>query len=216
MVVDQNGTGLAGAVLQAEGCATQSDATGHYSVRCDPANYQFAVSHPNYLSNVVQVDATHWGDIPVAKVTLTSVPDAPGLYAQHNGLFVPIAPALFQREQSEDSLHYCSSGSPTAIAKDDRWLDVHGVDWRIYAIGSDHCFYHLKRVKDNLWSGEDHAIAPASAEAYGERLEGIAWRQWVHPGLAPGDYAIVEWLDGTFVPEDVGQGSYRGWLIHVQ
>lgn len=208
---------LAGVTLDATGCRAVTDGTGEFIARCDPAVYSFTVHHPDYLDQQIRVDANRRGGILVPTVTLRPVPTEPGLYVESEGSFRKLAAGVLKRTdipaaEGPATLRYCAEGRPEAVTTAGRWLDVHGVDWRIFKADDNGCFYKMTETRPGIWSREAEELKPRASTPF---REGESSRLSVDPGLPPGRYAILEWLGETPVEEPTGEGLYRGWWIEV-
>ncbi|HND28568.1 MAG TPA: carboxypeptidase-like regulatory domain-containing protein [Myxococcota bacterium] len=218
VVQDQAGVPLPGASLEAEGCSAVSGPDGRFAVRCEPGSYTFAVSHPGHLPHSVRVNADRRGGIPVPTINLVSVPTDPGIYVEEETGFLPLPSSPFRREdsptgESPATSRYCPTGSPTSVRANARWLDVHGVEWRIFRVGEDDCFYRLRELRKDVWTRDADEVTLSSNEAFSAT---DAQRRWIQPGLSPGRYVIAERLGDTFVPATVADNSYRGWYLEVR
>lgn len=218
VVEDQAGVALPGARLQAEGCEAVSGGDGRFAVRCEPGIYSFNVTHPGHLPRSIRVDANRRGGIPVPDISLLAVPSEAGIYIEEDTGFFPLPGTPFRREdspagESPATSRYCVNGSPTPVRGDSRWLDVHGVEWRLFKVGEDDCFYRLRELRKDIWTRDAEELKPAQDEPFSAA---DTQRRWIRPGLAPGRYVIAERLGETFVPASVEAGTYRGWYLEIR
>lgn len=201
---------IPGAVLTSPGCEAVTDASGRFRVACAPGTRSFQVIHPEHLDRTWLVrPAGTLGDLDVGAVELAAIPLGGGLWLAGDGALERLPAAPLQRTATADAQRWCmeaTAGAPVEVAPNVRLLDNRAVDWRMYRLDADACAYRMARRGDH-WTWSAERVPVGDGEPLGPG------RAWVFLELEPGDYAIVEWYEGFFVPE--GGERYRGHWLRV-
>ncbi len=214
-VVDEGGTPVAGAVLDAPGCDAVTDDNGRYSVSCPPGSYSFSVSHPDTLVRVVPIDAPR-GTSEVPTVTLVRKPVDPGLYV-HSSREVPaftrLGPTALLRRESKSGAtarqNFCVGDRVTyslAPSGEQEIWENRDVEWRLFALDAEGCAWEVQSSDGTWWEGVGKPIDAVRTET---RSEGRSTHHYVLPD---GDYVFAEWYAGFLVQD--GE-SYRAYGLRV-
>ncbi len=223
---DAGGKPLVGASLHADGCHAVTDALGAFRTRCPRGKYSFMVTHPDYLDRAVDVDASGVTVQPVV-TTLAGYPAAPGLYIVSGTAFAALARAPLLHTVVTGAApeeKWCaapeaatvepgSAGGATSAAPPDaatvvpagaiRLLEVHDREWRVYRLDAEGCAYRMTPGEASFWKFSADRVEE------GQRTPISPGKEWVRLDLPEGEYAIVEWYDGFFVPEADGAAGWR-------
>ena len=203
-VTEPTGEGIAGATLDAPGCAAVTDSAGAFRARCTRGKYSFTVHHPTHADGALAIDATGTMGPAPGKTSLLPWPTAVGWYRAYD--FAPLPATPLKRTITDDEQRFCVEAPSRGPAVADVF-EVHGYDWRALALDDAGCAYQLSKSSGgNYWSPAEQRVAETSREHLATGRDRVVL-------AVAGPTVIVPWYDGFLVPADVNADTWLAWTV---
>ncbi len=221
-VTDVAGEPIEGAMVSAVGlaqCQDSTDASGTFSLVCQPAIYELHIGKHGYIPEVLEdFDASERKRYDIGKRALIKIPSTQGLTRFKGNAYVQMEKGLLERRSRSGGggfRHYClQDDTPVnrVAAGMQPFFDYESGGWKAFRLDDEGCAYRMSPdpARRGKWK-VDYAERP---EVETRQLE--FGKEIVLMKLAPGRYFIADWNQGFFTKGRLGNTEgYTGYVLEA-
>lgn len=200
-------------------CQGYTDATGAFSLACQPSTYDVLIAADGYTSEEIQVEAPERERYDVGKQLLVKIPAEKGLFLKQGPAYAAMTPGRVLRATEKDGglLHrrFCldtEGGGPTELSAGVHALfDNEHPGWRPFKLDAEGCAYRDTKNEQHQWTVEYREKAEYQKREL-NRGKTVALMS-----LPAGDYFVADWK-GFFQkdPDKARKNAYTGHWLKVR